>query len=103
MPDDSSKINPGNTSKTEVSTSSTISSSKIGSSNKTRLPISILPNDPKEKQKHVIGLMLKQFSYLSLEYSESYGNRYEFNNSVSCPICNKDYKEESIWNNIKGK
>ncbi|CAG8697433.1 17696_t:CDS:1, partial [Cetraspora pellucida] len=45
----SSKTSPNNTSKTEMSTSSIISSSKIGLSNKSRLPISILPNDPKEK------------------------------------------------------
>jgi hypothetical protein len=52
----SSETSPGNTSKTaEVSTSSTTSSSKVGSSNRSRLPISILPDDPEEKRKHIIG------------------------------------------------
>ncbi len=45
--------------------------------------------------------MLEQFPYLSLEYSESYGNRYEFNSSVPCPICNKDHEGENIKDNIR--
>ncbi len=60
----------GNTFKTEVSTSSTISSSKIGSSNRSQLLISILPDDPEEKRKHIIGLVLEQFPYLSLSDSD---------------------------------
>jgi len=47
--------------------------------------------------------MLEQFPYLSLEYSESYGNRYEFNSSVPCPICNKDHEGENIKDNIRGE
>ena len=66
----SSEMSPGNTSKTEVSTSSTISSSKVGSSNRSRLPVSILPEDSEEKRKHIIGLVLEKFPYLSLDDSD---------------------------------
>ncbi|KAF0425134.1 hypothetical protein F8M41_006388 [Gigaspora margarita] len=55
----SSETSPGNASKTEVSTSSTISSSKVGSSNRSRLPISILPDDPEEaKTYHWVNISL---------------------------------------------
>ncbi|CAB4388171.1 unnamed protein product [Rhizophagus irregularis] len=47
--DNSSKIDLVNSPKAEVSTSSTTSSSQINKSNKSRLPISILPEDPEEK------------------------------------------------------
>jgi hypothetical protein len=93
--DDSSRIGP-----IAVSTSSV---PQINESNQSRLPISILPEDPEEKRKHVIGLVLERFPYLSLEYSESYGERYEFNSPVPCPICNKDHEGENIKNNIKGE
>ncbi|CAB5396227.1 unnamed protein product [Rhizophagus irregularis] len=49
---------------------------------KSRLPISILPEDPEEKQKHIIG--------------------FNLNSSVICPICNRDHKE-TICKNIKGE
>ncbi|POG76930.1 hypothetical protein GLOIN_2v1768396 [Rhizophagus irregularis DAOM 181602=DAOM 197198] len=64
-----------------------------------RLPISILPDDPddsEEKRKHIIGLVLKRFPYLSLEYSESYGDSFVFNSSIRCPICNKNHEGENI-------
>ncbi|RGB25268.1 hypothetical protein C1646_771985 [Rhizophagus diaphanus] len=107
----SSETNPGNISITEVSNPlkaeddlpksqvSIPSTSSIGNSNGSRLPISILPEDPEEKRKHIIGLVLERFPYLSLEYSESYGDRFVFNSSVPCPMCNKDHEGE----NLKGE
>ena len=61
--------------------------------------------------KHIIGLVLERFPYLSLKYSKNYGDKYgnifgdSFNldNSASCPICNRDHKEKSIWKGIKGE
>ncbi|CAG8595213.1 5795_t:CDS:2, partial [Ambispora gerdemannii] len=38
------------------------------SDNKSRSPISILPEDSKEKQNHIIKIILKQFRNLSLKY-----------------------------------
>jgi len=72
---------------------------QINESNQSRLPISILPEDPEEKRQHIIGLVLERFPYLSLEYSESYGDRFVFNSSAPCPMCNKDHEGE----NIKGE
>ncbi|CAB4470146.1 unnamed protein product [Rhizophagus irregularis] len=85
---------PGSSSKAEVSTSF-IPQGRI----RARLPISILPDDPddsEEKRKHIIGLVLKRFPYLSLEYSESYGDSFVFNSSIRCPICNKNHEGENI-------
>jgi hypothetical protein len=56
-----------------VNTSSTTSSSQINKSNKSRLPISILPKDPEEKRKHIIGLVLERFPSLSLSDSSERG------------------------------
>ncbi|CAI2183767.1 19746_t:CDS:2, partial [Funneliformis geosporum] len=53
-----------------------------------------------EKQKHIIGLVLEQFSYLSLKYSEKYGDSFNLVNSASCLICNGDHKEKGIKNSI---
>ena len=103
MPDDSSKIDLVNSPKAEVSTSSTTSSSQINKSNKSRLPISILPDDSEEKRKHIIGLVLERFPSLSLSDSSERGERFNLNSSTLCPLCNGDHKEESIWNDIKGK
>ncbi|CAI2178365.1 19947_t:CDS:2 [Funneliformis geosporum] len=45
----------------------------INKSNKIRLPISILSEDPEEKQKHIIGLVLERFPSLSLSDSSEHG------------------------------
>ena len=61
-----------------------------------RPPISILPDDPEEKQKSVINKVQKQFPYLSSKYSNKNHDYFDFNSSVSCPIWNKDHKKENI-------
>ncbi|PKK60637.1 hypothetical protein RhiirC2_870869 [Rhizophagus irregularis] len=94
--DDSSKIGPVDSPKSQVSIPSTSSSDQISESNQSRLPISILPEDPEEKRKHIIGLVLERFPYLSLEYSESYGDRFVFNSLAPCPMCNKDHEGENL-------
>jgi len=80
--------------------------------NKSRPPISILPNDPEEKRKAVINKVLEQFPYLSSKYSRTEGTTlkgyknhdyFDFNSSVSCPICNKDHKKENIRDNVEGE
>ncbi|CAG8438898.1 9106_t:CDS:2 [Cetraspora pellucida] len=92
-----------------ISTSSHLVSA---SDNKSRPSISILPDDPEEKRKSVIDKVLKQFPYLSSKYSRPErttlkGHKnydyFDFNSSVFCPICNKDYKKENIRDNIKGE
>ncbi|GES79636.1 hypothetical protein GLOIN_2v1835304 [Rhizophagus clarus] len=80
---DSSKISPVNSPKDEVSTSSITSTSQINKSNKSRLPIFILPDDPEENSEH--------------------GEQFDLNSSTLCPLCNGDHKEESLWNDIRGK
>ena len=92
-----------NSPKAEVSTSSTTSSSQINKSNKSRLPISILPEDPEEKRKHIIGLVLERFPYLSLVDSDERADSFSLNSSTLCPLCNGDHKEERIWNDIRGE
>ncbi|CAG8790753.1 22763_t:CDS:2, partial [Gigaspora margarita] len=42
--------------------------------NKTRPSISTLPGDPEEKRKHIIKIVLDRFPYLSLKYSNEYGD-----------------------------
>ena len=64
---------------------------------KSRPHISILPDDPKERQKHVIKMVLERFSRLSLKYST--GNN---DCSTTCPICNNDHKKENIRNYREG-
>ncbi|PKB99860.1 hypothetical protein RhiirA5_429066 [Rhizophagus irregularis] len=86
---DSSKIGLVNLLKAEVSTSFT-TSSQINKSNKFRLPISILPDDPEEKRKHIIGLVLERFSYLFLSNSGEHIDRFNLNTSTLCPLCNGD-------------
>ena len=86
--DDSSRIDP-----VAVSTSSV---SQVISSKKSRLPISILPEDPEEKRKHIIGLVLERFPSLSLSDSSERGERFNLNSSTLCPLCNGDHKEESL-------
>ncbi|CAG8723854.1 7871_t:CDS:1 [Cetraspora pellucida] len=70
---------------------------------KLRSSISILPKDLKEKQKHVIEMVLERFPYLTLKHSFKYSNYFDFNRSVLCPICNNDHKKENIRNFIEGK
>ncbi|CAB4437156.1 unnamed protein product [Rhizophagus irregularis] len=65
-------------------------------------PISILPDDPDEKQKHIIELVLERFPYLSLRNSDERGDWFSLDSSASCPICNGDHKEKTLGNNIKG-
>ena len=103
--DDSSKIDLVNSPKAEVSTSSTTSSSQINKSNKSWLLISILPEDPEEKRKHIIGLVLERFPYLSLSDSDERADRFNLDSSTLClPIyIGRDHKEKSIWNDIKGE
>jgi hypothetical protein len=64
---DSKRISPDNSSKAEMSTTF----------NKSRLSLLILPNNPEEKQKHVIGLVLEQFSYLSLNNIYEHGESFK--------------------------
>jgi hypothetical protein len=66
-----------------------------------RPQISILPEDPKEKQKHVIKMALEQFSVLSLKYSNEYSDYFIC--SEICPVCNKDHKKENIKKYIEGE
>ncbi|CAB4424167.1 unnamed protein product [Rhizophagus irregularis] len=76
---DAKEIDPGRSSKVEVSTSFILQGRSIS-----RLPISILPDETDEKRKHIVGLVLEQFPYLSLRYSENYGDKFVFNSSVPC-------------------
>ncbi len=92
----SNSSDPVNSPKAEVSTSFTTSSSQINKSNKSRLPISILPEDPEEKRKHIIGLVLERFPYLSLSDSDEHADRFNLDSSTLCSLCNKDHKEKSI-------
>ncbi|CAG8545093.1 4865_t:CDS:2 [Cetraspora pellucida] len=71
-------------------------------SSKLRSPISILPKDPEEKQKHVIKMVLERFPYLTLKHSFKKSDNFVFNSFISCPICNKNYKKENIRNFIEG-
>ncbi|RIA83742.1 hypothetical protein C1645_447999 [Glomus cerebriforme] len=99
-----SETSPDNTSKNEVSTSSTISSSKVGSSNRSELPVSILPENPEEKRKHIIGLVLEKFPYLSLDNSDECHDTFNLDSSALCPLCNGDHKvNRSIFDEIKGE
>ncbi|PKY60727.1 hypothetical protein RhiirA4_431335, partial [Rhizophagus irregularis] len=72
-------------------------------SNKSRLPISILPEDPEEKRKHIIGLVLERFPYLSLVDSNERADSFSLNSSILCPLCKGVHKEKSIfWDDIRG-
>src|ERR1043166_1509752 len=72
--DDSSRIDP-----VAVSTSPV---PQVISSKKSRLPISILPDDPEEKQKHIIGLVLEKFPYLSLDDSDERRDTFNLDGST---------------------
>ena len=62
-----------------------------------------MPEDPEEKRKHIIGLVLERFPYLSLRNSGEYGERFNLNSSTLCPLCNGDHKEKSMWNAVNGE
>ncbi|RIB00408.1 hypothetical protein C2G38_2150884, partial [Gigaspora rosea] len=61
-----------------------VSISHVNTSNKSQPPIFTLPDDPKEKQAHIIKMVLDRFSRLSLKYSNKYGDY--FTCSKICPI-----------------
>ncbi|CAG8457920.1 32573_t:CDS:2 [Gigaspora margarita] len=69
---------------------------------KPRSPISILSKDSKKRQQHIIKMVLEHFSYLILKHSFK-NNCFDFNKSVLCPLCNKNYKKENIRNYIEGE
>ncbi|CAG8820889.1 28515_t:CDS:2, partial [Gigaspora margarita] len=77
-----------------ISTESHVSNSLPPYENKTRLPISILPEDPKEKQKHVIKMVLKRFTNLSFKHSSKYTDH--FNCTETCPVCNEEHKDDNV-------
>jgi hypothetical protein len=62
---DSKEISPEDLPKSQVSVLFTTSSSQVISFNKSRFSLLILLDDPEEKRKHVIGLVLERFPYLS--------------------------------------
>jgi hypothetical protein len=97
---DSSKIGPVDSPKSQVSVPSTSSSDQISKSNRSGLPVSILPEDPEEKRKYIIGLVLERFPSLSLSDSSERGERFDLNSSTLCPLCNGD---QNLWNNIRGE
>jgi hypothetical protein len=100
---DSFKIDPVYLPKSQASVPSTTSSSQINESNQSRLLISILPDDPEEKRKYIIGLVLERFPSLYLSDSSKRSERFDLKSSALCPLCKGDHKEESIWDNIRDK
>ncbi|CAB4402268.1 unnamed protein product [Rhizophagus irregularis] len=44
--------------------------------------------------------VLERFPYLSLKYSIGSSDKFVFNSSVPCPICNKDHESENIKKGI---
>ncbi|GET03405.1 hypothetical protein GLOIN_2v1598257 [Rhizophagus clarus] len=68
------------------------------------LPVSILPENPEEKRKHIIGLVLEKFPYLSLDDSDERRDTFNLDGSTLCPLCNEDHKvNRSIFDEIKGE
>jgi len=59
---------------------------------KRQFPISVLPNNPEERQQH-IKMVLERFPILTLKHSFK-NNYFDFNRSVLCPLCNKNHKKE---------
>ena len=57
---------------------------------KRQFPISVLPNNPEERQQKIV---LERFPILSLKHSFK-NNYFDFNRSVLCPLCNKNHKKE---------
>jgi hypothetical protein len=63
-----------------------------------------LPEDPEEKRKHIIGLVLEKFPYLSLDDSDECHDTFNLDISALCPLCNGDHKvNRSIFDEIKGE
>jgi len=48
-------------------------------------------------QQHVISMVVERFPYLTLKHGFK-NNYFDFNRSVSCPLCNKNHKKEIIRN-----
>ncbi|RIA99372.1 hypothetical protein C1645_811618 [Glomus cerebriforme] len=90
-----------NSSRNGLVAMSTLTVTQVGSSNRSQLSISILPDDSEEKQKYIIRLVLEQFPSLYLSDSSERGKRFNLNSSTFYPLCNGDHKEESLWNDIK--
>src|SRR5581483_2069784 len=89
--DDSSRIGP-------------VAVPQINESNQSRLSISILLEDPEEKRKHIIGLVLEKFPYLSLDDSDECRDTFNLDGSILYPLCNGDHKvNRSIFDEIKGE
>ncbi|CAB4429012.1 unnamed protein product [Rhizophagus irregularis] len=66
--------------------------------------LEVLPEDPEEKRKHIIGLVLEKFPYLSLDDSDEHHDTFNFDSSALCPLCNGDHKvNRSIFDEIKGE
>ncbi|CAG8806144.1 36751_t:CDS:2 [Gigaspora margarita] len=82
--------------KSRVSDSSISANSEteVNVSNKSRLPISILPNNPEEKRKHVIKMVLERFTNLSFKRSSKYTDH--FNCTETCPVCNEEHKDDNV-------
>ncbi|RIB12268.1 hypothetical protein C2G38_2145155 [Gigaspora rosea] len=59
-----------------------------------RLPISVLPDDPEEKRNHIIKMVSEQFPYLTLKYSNEYGDY--FSCPKTCLVCNKEHKRDDV-------
>ncbi|CAG8619826.1 496_t:CDS:2 [Funneliformis mosseae] len=101
---DSKGISPDDLPKSQVSIPSTSFSDQISKSNRFRLLVSILPEDPEEKRKHIIGLVLEKFPYLSLDDSDKCRDTFNLDGSTLCPLCNGDHKvNRSIFDEIKGE
>ncbi|PKY59294.1 hypothetical protein RhiirA4_481903, partial [Rhizophagus irregularis] len=55
-------------------------------------------------RKHIIGLVLEKFPYLSLDDSDEHHDTFNFDSSALCPLCNGDHKvNRSIFDEIKGE
>jgi hypothetical protein len=66
--------------------------------------LEVLPEDPEEKRKHIIGLVLEKFPYLSLDDSDERRDTFNLDSSALCPLCNGDHKvNRSIFDEIKGE
>ena len=61
-----------------------------------------MPEDPEEKRKYIIGLVLERFPSIYLSDSSERGERFDLNTSTLCPLCNGNHKEESLWDDIRG-
>lgn len=68
--------------------------SQVNISNKSRPSISVLPGDPEKKRAHVINMVLERFSYLTLKYSNEYGDYFDC--PKTCLVCNKEHKRDDI-------